>query len=255
MKVIACSTLALASLTVAQPRRNNWKKNNLKRNSFSNNADDRFPQLRPMLRDPLSSLDEFFSADEIAAGQAGQDSRCQAHVYVSQCRLMTNRYKYTFDAATGECNKIIWDANPFCNSHKTNNYFDTQKECENSCVVSQTADESNDSEEQTNSDDADTAGLTVEELLNMPVHAKSVFGSDSNRFADLISQYKQQVANKQKCDADMSTTGWCRGHFGLGWTFNKATNTCEYFVRGGCETFTDNYFRTEAECQSSCVSK
>lgn len=250
MKVLACSTLALASFSLAVPkgRRGNWKRRN------------NGPQLRPMINDPLSSVEEFFSAEEIAAAATSQSYKCKSPKYVSRCRLLVlGSYKYTFDAESNRCDSFVWVNRPsmMCNAFNTDNYFDTREECENSCLAP-AADE-NEAEASNNDSNDDTAGLTVDELLNMPpVNAKSVFGS-SSRFADLINQYKQSLRRQQKsadtskCDAPIAEMSMCRGFFSMIWTFNKETGECDSFNPGGCEEPTENWFTSEADCRTTCM--
>jgi len=255
MKVLACSTLALASLSLAVPkgRRGNWKRRN------------NGPQLRPMINDPLSSVEEFFSAEEIAAAASGSQSyKCKSPKYMNRCRIFTiGSFKYTYDADENRCDSFNWSNRPYlnCNALNTDNYFDTREECENSCLAKAAVEENE--TEASNIDSAgldDTAGLTVDELLNMPVNAKSVFGS-SSRFADLINQYKQSLRRQQKsadtskCDAPIAKMSMCRAFFSMIWTFNKETGECDSFNPGGCEEPTENWFTTEADCRSTCIEK
>jgi len=250
MKVLACSTLALASLSLALPknRRGNWKRRN------------NGPQLRPMINDPLSSVEEFFSAEEIAAAANGQSYKCKSPTFESRCRMwVVSSFKYTFDAKLNRCVSFNWDNRAFCNAYNTDNYFDTREECENSCLAPVENEAENEAEASDNDSADDTAGLSMDELLNMPpVNAKSVF-SKPNRFADLINQYKQSLRKQQKsadqgkCDAPIAVRSMCKAFFTKIWTFNKETGECDSFHPGGCEKPTQNWFTSEADCRSTCM--
>ncbi|KPU74257.1 uncharacterized protein Dana_GF27735 [Drosophila ananassae] len=55
----------------------------------------------------------------------------------------------------------------------------------------------------------------------------------------------------EKCDSPPSETGLCRGYF-PSYTYQSLSNTCEYFVYGGCGA-TENIFRTIEDCIQTCV--
>merc|ERR1719350_960126 len=271
MKFSKYSTLAIASTTTisASPRRRQTTEKLLQDLSNFDNlgiapvdlepVNFGIPLGRPLLNGP-NDIDTGFPG---FAGFPGRPvltvNKCEAPTFVTRCRRHTNQKKYTFDIKTGKCKHYMYDPAPFCLANTANN-FDTLEECRSLCEPDF------DLPEDRPVVIAKSAGSFGG--FNRPTPAK-FFGFDdfglnfgltsdngnSNNDNDNNKFKRRGRKNNKKgdCNAEKSVQGYCRGNFGLVYTFDKSTNTCVKIVKGGCDTITSNVFYSERDCESCVV--
>lgn len=164
---------------------------------------------------------------------APKNPKCIAPTHVSPCRLFTNKRKYTFNQQTGQCDSYIHVNDSFCLPN-TINTFDSKWECETICEV--------------NSKGPIPVTIPKSGFNFSRFNRPNPFNNNKRR-----GNRKSSNTSTTKCNAQKSTTGFCRALFSSGWTFDKESNSCEKFVKGGCDNLTANYFNSENECKNSCL--
>lgn len=259
MKFSKYSTLAIASTASvsASPRRRQTTEKLLEDlSNFDNLGIDPvdldpvnfgIPLGRPLLNGP-NDIDTGFPG---FAGFPGRPvltiNKCEAPTFVTRCRRYTNQKKYTFDLKTGKCKHYMYDPAPFCLATTANN-FDTLEECQSLCEP-----ESNLPQERPVVIAKSAGGFGG---FNRPTPSKFFGFDDFGLNFGLTNDNKRRGRKNNKkgdCNAEKSVEGYCRGFFGVVYTFDKETNTCVKIVKGGCDTITSNAFESESDCEKCVV--